>query len=176
MDAHRKGIHRTPCISHLNAFISFFFFIFYSLYFRVTFNWKRDWHNSGFEVLELPERTDPAWARFGVCEAARAAGQWRQTGRETEVIWRDKTSSDMTCWSGSKHRRYTAEPTQEHRSPSFFVSFLLSFSPLYQTLFITLPLPLFSSLSQPPSVSPSLLLSICLPSLLKPSAKAELVL
>lgn len=93
------------------------------------------------------------------CEAARAAGQWRQTGRETEVIWRDKTSSDMTCWSGSKHRRYSAEPTQEHRSlppSSSPVSFLLSFSPpIYLSLSSSLPL--LISVTAPLGLSRSLL-------------------
>lgn len=118
-----------------------------------------------------------------VCEAARAAGQWRQTGRETEVIWRDKTSSDMTCWSGSKHGRYSAEPTQEHRSlppSSSPVSFPLSFSP---TIYLSLSssLPLLISVTPPPRSAslPLFLHWVSLPhppSLPTPSAKAELVL
>lgn len=135
--------------------------IFYIIF---TFNWKRDWHNLGFEVLALPlewrgclnVQIQPECSL--VCEAARAAGQQRQTGRETEVIWRDKTSFDMTCWSGSKHKRYSAEWTQEHRSLSFFVSFLFSFSSLYLSVFIALPL--FVSVTAPPSVSLSHSLSL----------------
>lgn len=48
-------------------------------------SWCCFW-NEGGGGGDLPECTDPARVQFGVCEAARAAGQWRQTGRETEVI------------------------------------------------------------------------------------------
>lgn len=157
--------------------------MFPSFYSWVIFNWKRDWHDSvwspgvAFGMKGLSECTDPARAQFGVCvcvcEAARAAGQWRQTGRETEVIWRDKTSSDMTCWSGSKHRRYSAEPTQEHRSlppsSSPSVAFLLSFLSLFLSLFSSPspppPQSLCLSLSHSPSFSSSPSLSSPSPSL-----------
>lgn len=138
----------------------------------VIFNWKCDWHDSVFEILVLPLEwrgclnVQIQLECSLVCEAARAAGQWRQTGRETEVIWRDKTSSNMTCWSGSKHRRYSAEPTQEHRSlppSSSPVSFLLSFSSptVSISLYLFLSLSLSSHLCHsPPSVSNSLPLSL----------------
>lgn len=122
---------------HLYLSQCFYFYIYYS---RVILNWKHDRRDLAFEASPLPLEwrrrlnaqieLECSWVQLGACEAARAAGQRRRTGRETEAIWRDKTSSDMTCWSGSKHGRYSAEPRREHASlpPSSLSGHFLLFS------------------------------------------------
>lgn len=151
MDAHCQGtrgvLHVSSCPIYLSVCLSMAFLMFHQEA-RLIKVWLTRLSIWSPAVAFWNAERGGGWWRLPKCTALVQVGcvkrrvqqdsrgrRWGARGaeRETEVVWRDKTSSDMTCWFGSKHRRYSAEPTREHRShppssSSSPVSFLLSFS------------------------------------------------
>lgn len=117
----------------------------------VVFNWKCDWHGS---VFLKSRRCRFLNAQIRVWSGACSRTVETDSERETEVSWRDETSSDMTRWSGSKHGRYSTEPAQEHRS-----------LPPSSSPCLVPPLLIVHHLSLSPSVSFSLIISVTAPRL-----------
>lgn len=140
-----------------------------------------------FGMKGLPECTDPAWVQFGVKRRVQQDSGDRQGGRQK---WFDVTRRPPT-WHVDLAANTGVTPL--NRPKNIDLSLLLHLLSLSSSPFLPLsislylPLSLFSSLSQPPSVSlapsssSSLSLSLSIspsPSLSPPtpSAKAELVL
>lgn len=104
---HTVKVFLESCISYLNAFIFAFFFLCFShftpeLYLIESMidttqclkSCRRVWNEGGCLNVQIQRECSL------VCEAARAAGQWRQTGRgdRSDLTWQDVLRHDMLIW------------------------------------------------------------------------------